>query len=84
MLLVKATLGDGEGHQQGDKHGGDGGELVERHFDALGLENQAGAEVDHDENQKGDQCQGAALFVQVMFHFVSPFLYRFVNAPSFV
>lgn len=55
-----------------NEHGGDGEKLVECHFDALRLEDQARAEVNHDEDQKGGQ--GAAFLVQVVFHFVSPLL----------
>ena len=54
-LFVDAALEHNEGHQNGQEHRGNRGELIECHVDALGLVNQTGAHVDNDEYQEREQ-----------------------------
>ena len=56
-LFVDAALEHNEGHQNGQEHRGNRGELIECHVDALGLVNQTGAHVDNDEYQEREQCE---------------------------
>ena len=54
-LFVDAALEHNEGHQNGQEHCGNRGELIECHVDALGLVNQTGTHVDNDEYQEREQ-----------------------------
>ena len=62
-LFVDAALEHDEGHQNGQEHRGNRGELIECHVDALGLVNQTGAHVDNDEYQEREQCETIRFFV---------------------
>ena len=62
-LFVDAALEHNEGHQNGQEHRGNRGELIECHVDALGLVNQTGAHVDNDEYQEREQCETIRFFV---------------------
>ena len=62
-LFVDAALEHDEGHQNGQEHCGDRGELIECHVDTLGLVNQTGAHVDNDEYQEREQCETIRFFV---------------------
>ena len=66
--LVDAALGHGKRHQQGNEHSRYGGELVKRHLDALGLQDQTGTQVDHNEYQERNQSQAAAFLIQGTIH----------------
>ena len=67
-LLIQLLLPHTEGGHHGQEHGGDGGELVEGHLHPLPLQEEAGPQVDDDEDKERQQCPAVGLAVQTLIH----------------